>query len=230
MASAHGSDVFLDEAPGSDSGRVPTTVKRSRPMTPVGAASVLLGAGVVTFVVSGSLALGLQLTSGETAKPAAKPPAAKTADPPAAIESPTPAAPRTVEALSPTPPPEELPPPAPDAAIEPAPATDQLPPDAPAADSLAPAAPVDGSAPTAGLAPNGVPLPPGVTDPVPGILPQPVNDVPLQKPGLLQRIKERLAGGGQPDPAQAPVDAVPPQQDPAAVPPSTDTPPPPPPG
>jgi hypothetical protein len=230
MASAHGSDVFLDEAPGRDSGRVPTTVKRSRPMTPVGAASVLLGAGVVTFVVSGSLALGLQLTSGETAKPAEKPPAAKTADPRAAIESPTPAAPRTVEALSPTPPPEELPPPAPDAAIEPAPATDQLPPDAPAADSLAPAAPVDGSAPTAGLAPNGVPLPPGVTDPVPGILPQPVNDVPLQKPGLLQRIKERLAGGGQPDPAQAPVDAVPPQQDPAAVPPSTDTPPPPPPG
>ena len=53
MASAHGSDVFLDEAPGRDSGRVPTTVKRSRPMTPVGAASVLLGAGVVTFVVSG---------------------------------------------------------------------------------------------------------------------------------------------------------------------------------
>jgi hypothetical protein len=74
-----------------------------------------------------------------------------------------------------------------------------------------------------------VPLPPGVTDPVPGILPQPVNDVPQQKPGLLQRIKERLSGGGQPDPAQTPVDAVPPQ-DPLIVPPPSETPPPPPAG
>jgi hypothetical protein len=220
MASAHGSDVFLHETPGKDSGRVPTTVKRS-PMTPVGAASVLLGAGVVTFVVSGSLALGLQLTSGESAKPAEKPPAAKTADPPAAIQTPAPAAPRTVEALSPPPPPEELPAPPPDAAIEPAPAADQPPPEEPAPDALPPA---DGAAARAGLAPNGVPLPPGVTDPVPGILPQPVNQVPEQKPGLLQRIKERLAGGGQPDPVQAPVDAVPPSQDPPVAPPSTDTP------
>ena len=37
----------------------------------------MLGVGVVTFVVSGSLAIGLQLTSGESAKPAEKPPAAK---------------------------------------------------------------------------------------------------------------------------------------------------------
>jgi hypothetical protein len=227
MASAHGPEVFLDET-GEDSGRVPTTAKRKRPMTPVGAASVLLGAGVVTFVVSGSLALGLQLTSGESAKPAEKPAAAKTVDAPAAVKAvvPAPAAPHTVEALSP-PPPEELPPPSPDAAIEPAPVADQLPPDAPAPDPLAPVDPAAGSA---GLAPNGVPLPPGVTDPVPGILPQPVNQVPEQKTGLLQRIKERLSGGGQPDPAQAPADAVPPPQDPLVVPPPADAPPPPPPG
>jgi hypothetical protein len=141
--------------------------------------------------------------------------------------APAPAAPHTVEALSPPPPPEELPPPPPDAAIEPAPVADQLPPDAPAPDPLAPVDPAAGSA---GLAPNGVPLPPGVTDPVPGILPQPVNQVPEQKTGLLQRIKERLSGGGQPDPAQAPADAVPPPQDPLVVPPPADAPPPPPPG
>jgi hypothetical protein len=228
MASAHGPEVFLDET-GEDSARVPTTAKRKRSMTPVGAASVLLGAGVVTFVVSGSLALGLQLTSGEGAKPARKPAAAKTVDAPAAVKSvaPAPAAPHTVEALSPPPPPEELPSPPPDAAIEPAPVADQLPPDAPAPDPLASVDPAAGSA---GLAPNGVPLPPGVTDPVPGILPQPVNQVPEQKTGLLQRIKERLSGGGQPDPAQAPADAVPPPQDPLVVPPPADAPPPPPPG
>lgn len=224
MASAHGPDVFLDET-GRDSGRVKTTPARSRSMSPVGAASVLLGAGVVTFVVSGSLALGLQLTSGESAKPVEKPPAAKTADAPAALKSVAPAAPPTVEALPP-PPAEELPPP-PDAAIEPVPAADQLPPDAPAADPSAPAAAVDGTA-AAGLAPNGVPLPPGVTDPVPGILPQPVNPVPQEKPGILHRLKEKLAGVGQPeDPAQAPADAVPPQ-DPLLVP--ADAPAPPPPG
>ena len=78
MASAHGSDVFLDETTTSgNSGRVQTTARRTRQMTPVGAASVLLGAGVVTFVVSGSLALGLQLTSSQSAKPAEKPPAAR---------------------------------------------------------------------------------------------------------------------------------------------------------
>jgi hypothetical protein len=184
MASALGPDAFLDETVRS-SGAPAATPQRSRSMSPVGAASALLGAGVVTFVVSGSLALGLQLTSGESAKPAEKPAAARSAEPPDA-------------------------------------------------GPLAPVAPADDSVPGAqaanGLAPNGVPLPPGVTDPVPGILPQPVNQVPVQKPGLMHRLKEKLTGIGQPDdPAQAPADAVPPQQDPLVVPSSTDAPPPPPP-
>ena len=67
-------------------------------MSHVGAAGAMLGVGVVTFVVSGSLAIGLQLTSGESAKPAEKPPAANTADAPAAVKSvrPVPAAPPPV--------------------------------------------------------------------------------------------------------------------------------------
>jgi hypothetical protein len=227
MASAHGPAPFFDQ-PREDSGRVRTTTAR-RPMSHVGAASVLLGAGVVTFVVSGSLALGLQLTAGESATPAEKPVAAKTADAPAAAEpvAPLPAAtPRTIEAL-PAPPPAEPPPPAeappPDMAIEPAEVADQLPPEAPP-DPLAPA---DGTV----LAPNGVPAPPGVTDPAPGLMPQPVNQVPQQRQGILSRLKEKLSGIGQPDdPAQAPVDAVPPPQDPLLVPPPADAPPPPPPG
>ncbi len=225
MASAYGPDLFLDET-GEDSGRVHTTPRRS-PMSHVGAAGVLLGAGVVTFVVSGSLALGLQLTSGESAKPAEKPAAANVSNAPAAVKSiaPAPAAPRTVEALPPTPPPLELPPP-PEVAVEPAPVAEQLPPEAPAPDPLAP---VDGTVAGAPLAPNGAPVPEGVT-PVPGLVPAPVTPVPEEKPGILRRLKDKLTGIGQPDdPAMAPADVPPPPQDPLLVPPP-DAPPPPPPG
>jgi hypothetical protein len=228
MASAHGPGPLLDEVGGEMPGRVQTTGRRSRSMTPAGAASLLLGAGVVTFVVSGSLALGLQLTSGESGKPAEKPAAAKPAEPSAAVRSAAPApvaTPRTVQALSPPVPPDEAPPP--DVAPEPVPVAEASPSEATAPDALAPVAPVDGTAPAPGLAANGVPLPPGVTDPVPGILPQPVNQVPVQKPGILHRLKEKLAGIGQPDDgAQAPADAVPSSQDPQLVQPPADAPPP----
>jgi hypothetical protein len=229
IASTHGSD-FLVDGGGDDSGRVHTTSKRSSLFPRVGAAGAMLGVGVVTFVVSGSLAIGLQLTSGESAKPAEKSSAASTSDKPAAVKAvqPAPASPPpTVEAALPPPPPPELPPP-PVYDTEPVPVSAPLVPDAPAPDPLAP---VDGSVPQGPLAANGVPLPAGITDPAPGLVPAPVTPVPEQKPGILRRLKEKIAGIGQPDdPAQAPVDAVPPPQDPLLVPPPADAPPPPPPG
>lgn len=224
IASTQGSDIFLD-----DSGRVPTTTpKRSSLFPRVGAAGAMLGVGVVTFVVSGSLAIGLQLTSGESAKTAEKPAAASTSDSPAAAKAVQPASPPIVEeALPPPPPPPlELPPP-PVYDVEPVPVADPLAPEAPAPDPFAPA---DGTIPEGALAPNGAPLPPGVTDPAPGLMPGTPTEVPQQQPGILQRLKEKIAGIGQPDPAQAPVDVVPPPQDPLLVPPPADAVPPPPPG
>ena len=230
IASTHGPQAFLDES-GGDSGRVRTAPRGPSLFPRVGAAGAMLGVGVVTFVVSGSLAIGMQLTSGESAKLAEKPPAASASDAPAALKAakPTPAAPPpTVEAALPPlpPPPAELPPP-PVYDVEPVPVADPLAPEAPAPDPLAPA---DGSLPQGPLAPNGVPLPPGVTDPAPGLVPAPVTPVPEQSGGFLRRLRDKISDIGKPDePAQAPVDVVPPP-DPLLVPPPADAPPPPPPG
>lgn len=228
IASTLGSDVVSDEARG-DSGRVATTSSKSSLFPRVGAAGAMLGVGVVTFVVSGSLAIGMQLTSNETANPAETPAAASDSAQPAAVKAAQPAAPApTIDAALPAapPPPAELPP-APVYDVEPVPIADPPAPEAPAPDPMAPA---DGSLPQGPLAPNGVPLPPGVTDPAPGLVPAEVTPVPEQSGGFLGRIRDRLSDIGKPDePAQAPVDVVPPQ-DPLLVPPPADVPPPPPPG
>jgi len=226
MASTHGPDFYLDEGR-EDSGRGQTTPRRSSLFPRVGAAGAMLGIGVVTFVVSGSLAIGMQLTTGESAKPAENPPAASTSDAPAALQAtrPGPAATPTIEAALPPPPAEPAPPPVYN--VEPVPVADPLAPEAPAPDPLAPA---DGSLPEGPLAPNGVPLPPGVTDPAPGLVPAEVTPVPQRSGGFLGRIRDRLSDLGKPDePAQAPVDVVPPQ-DPLLVLPPADAPAPPPPG
>ncbi len=227
IASAQGPDVYLDESFG-DSGRVQTRPRRSGAFPRIGAAGAMLGVGVVTFVVSGSLAIGLQLTSGESANPTEKPSTASTSDAPATANArqQAPAAPTpTIEAALPTPPADLPPPPVYD--VEPVPISEPLPADAPAPDGQAP---VDGAAGQGAVAANGVPLPPGVTDPAPGLVPAPVTPVPEQSGGFLRRIRDRISGIGQPDPAQAPVDAAPPPQDPALVPPPADAPAPPPPG
>jgi hypothetical protein len=228
IASTLGSDDVFDEVSG-DSGRVATTPAKSSLFPRVGAAGAMLGVGVVTFVVSGSLAIGLQLTSNESANPAETPPAASDSAQPAAVRAAQPAAQApTVEAALPAapPPPTELPPP-PVYDVEPMPIADPLAPEAPAPDPLAPA---DGSIPQGPVAPNGVPLPPGVTDPAPGLVPAEVTPVPERSGGFLGRIRDRLSDLGKPDePAQAPVDVVPPQ-DPLLVPPPADAPAPPPPG
>jgi hypothetical protein len=230
IASTHGSDAFLDESV-RDSGRVPTTSAKTSLFPRVGAAGAMLGVGVVTLVVSGSLAIGLQLTSTESANSAEKPAAASNSEKPAAVKAaqPAPAAPApTIEAALPAapPPPTEVPPPVYDAV--PVPVSDGVLPEAPAPDPLAP---VEGTVPEGPLAPNGVPLPPGVTDPAPGLVPAEVTPVPERSGGFLGRIRDRFSDIGKPDePAQPPVDVVPPPQDPLLVPPQGDVPPPPPPG
>ncbi|RDH79149.1 hypothetical protein DVS77_06765 [Mycolicibacterium moriokaense] len=231
IASTHGPEYFGAES-GDNSGRVATSTRRPSLFPRVGAAGAMLGVGVVTFVVSGSLAIGMQLTAGESAKPVEKPSAASAPNPPAAVKAvrPAPAAPTpTIQAALPLPaPPPAEPPPPPVYDEQPVPVADAMAPDAPAPDSQAPA---DGAAPDSALAPNGVPLPPGVTDPAPGLVPAPVTPVPEQSGGFLGRIRERLSSIGKPDtPAQNPADTVAPPQDPSLVPPPGDAPPPPPPG
>ncbi len=153
IASTQGPDIFVDES-GDDCGRVHTTSRRASLFPRVGAAGAMLGVGVVTLVVSGSLAIGLQLTSGESAKRTEKPTAASTSAKPAAVQAvqPAPAAPpSTIEAALP-PPPQELPPP-PVYDTEPVPISEPLVPDAVAPDAVAPdpMAPVDESVPVTPL-------------------------------------------------------------------------------
>jgi len=215
MASAQTPDFFVDDVV-EDTRRPAGQRRRSWPVSHVGAAGAMLGVGVVTFVVSGSLAIGLQLTSGESAQPVSTPPTAATSDMHPAVKAALPgpaAAPPAVEAALP-PAPEELPPP-PDAAIEPAPVAEPVIPEAPAADPLAPPA---GVLPDPAVDPalaGTVPPPPGAVEPA---VPAPV---PEEKPGLLQRLRDKLSGIGQPD--------NPPPVDQAPVPPlPQDVPPPPP--
>ena len=223
IASAHGPEYLADETRDA-SGPVSTVPRRSSRLPRIGAAGAMLGVGVVTFVVSGSLAIGLQLTSNDSAKPAEKPPAASSSDASTAVKAVRPAAPvPSIEAALPSPPP-AAPPPPPVYDTEPVPISEPLPSDAPAPDAQAPA---DGGASHGAVAANGVPLPPGVTDPAPGLVPAPVTPVPEQSGGFLRRIRDRLSDIGQPNPAQAPVQTVPPQ-DPAPVAPPADAPPPPP--
>jgi hypothetical protein len=201
-------DGFHDEAVGADSGRHrvagrPTGRRRARSSAgPV----AMLAAGLVTFVVSVSIAISLQLTPTREVQPSPVP-AAKAERPAAARPSPPampppvaiPPAP-IVEAALPPPPPESLPPvyEEPPVAVADvpaeAPSVDQLPaadPSAPPADVpvvdpglMAPAA----DTPPADTPIAGTPLPPYVAPP-------PVEPIPTKKPGILTRIKERLTPG-----------------------------------
>ena len=202
MASAHGPDLF--DEPGEE---CPAASHRH----PGGRANVRTSArpapcwvsGVVTFVVSGSLALGLQLTSGESAKPADNPAAASTSDEPAAVKSvrPAPAArayrpSRRCRRLRPR-----------NSHRRPKSRSNRR----PLPSRCAPEATVpDPLAPVDGTVPGGAELPPGVTDPAPGIIPASPTPVPEERRNL-HRLKDKLSGIGKPDdPVQAPVDVVPP--------------------
>jgi hypothetical protein len=167
----------------------------------------LLVAGVLTFTVSASVAVSLQLvpkrdTTTSEARPAAK------------ISPETPAAATHYQepAAIPATPIIEAPPPAPEAPpveAAPPPVYSETPvgiPEAPAAVSDPP--PVEGlplEAAAAPPAPAGTPLPPEQLAP----------PAPVERPGIMSRIRDRLHGVGRDDEVQ-PAPEVPPPPAPAA--------------
>jgi hypothetical protein len=217
LASAHGTEMPLDvfddgfvvEARGhGGSGRHRTfgqSTQYRRTFSSVGPAA-MLATGVVTFVVSASIAIGLQLSPDRPAAPSSPVTAAKVERPAAAYAAP-PAVPLPA-AVAPLPPVQAaLPPEAPapvydeppvavvDTPAE-APAVDQAPasiPDSPPPQTVDPALapPADSALPPVAGPP---PVPPVVGGPM--MLDPNTSQVPAQKPGLWTRIKERLSGGG----------------------------------
>ena len=207
LASAQSTDLppamFDDREPDDGFGRhrwAEQPVPRRRTPSSVGLIA-LLAAGVVTFVVSVSLAISLQFSPGREARPdsvakveapAVVRPSAPAAPPPEAV----PAA-----SVAEVPPPEALPPAAEDPPVATvdtpveAPVLDQ----APAADPVAPPeAPVvdPGYAPPAQV--PAVQAPPMVGTPLPpSVAPPYVAPAPTKKPGILTRIKDRLIPGVQ---------------------------------
>lgn len=173
-----------------------------RPLAHVGALSLLV-AGVVTFVVSVSVAITLEMAPREQAGPvepvgaveapqAPAVPAARVSAPPAApVISAPPAAP-----VAPPPLPE-----APPADVE-LPAGD-MPVEAPYFE----AAPAPEPPPAGALPPDPAAIPPAVAPPVVNSAP-----VPTKKPGIRSRIMDRLKGINDPDPVELapPVEPPPP--------------------
>ena len=197
----------------------PVAVKRRRrmPLPYVGALTMLV-AGVLTFVVSVSLAVGLKLTSNNNAKPADPRQVANTSDTPAMMRAVAPPIAEVPPPIAGMPPPAAEPPPAPPPETAPVVDVPQAPPEQTQPDEQPPE-----SAPPADV-PAAVPPPPPVeptTSPAP---PAQTDEGTLRDhSSLLTRILEHLPGLHKPPSEQtpAPTDQVAP---------SADAPPPPPPG
>ncbi len=224
LASAHTDEqIFTDETP----------VRRERPSRssrrPAGQAGPLamLVAGAVTFVVSVSVAVSLEITPKKVAAPPEPRPAAKSTPDSGAVADSAPLAPprRSVSvpiADSPLTPAE--------APVEVAPPPVEVPPEPPAVVTDLPvapeAAPVDGPPPEAAPAPPTPDAPAeALPPPAPAVAAPPAQPVPAERPSLRERIRDRLSGLGHDDPAveQAP---APPPQAPLAPPPEAAAPPP----
>jgi hypothetical protein len=201
LASAHNSDYLqIGRAP------EPTPRERRRPLTQTAPLAMLV-AGAVTFVVSVSVAVSLEVAPQRNVVSSESRPAAK-ASPDvasAAVRAALPPAPRPAAipapiAESPAAPPVEVMP-QPEATVDIPEAPPVVPVDAlpPAAEVLpAPVAPIEA-------------LPPGAIPPAPGLVPAQPTPVPEQRPGLLTRIRDRLSNIGDNDevPPQAPMPAAP---------------------
>ncbi|ODQ90586.1 hypothetical protein BHQ18_10745 [Mycolicibacterium flavescens] len=219
LAAAHSSETALDYREDRRVDSRPKVGARAATMT---GPLALLAAGTVTFVVSVSAALSMQLGSGE--RDFAPSPAAKSSpDVPAA--APRPAVSPAPAALPAPPPPVVAPPPA------------ELPAEPPAAIEEVPAPQVLAPEPPVAAFPGAPTLPPESM--APGLVPAEPTPVPERR-GFLQRIRDRLSdvGDNPPpavDPALAPPDPAlapppPPPAPPEAVPPPPppEAPPPPP--
>lgn len=167
--------------------------ERRRKLATVGPAA-MLAVGAVTFVVSVSIAVSLQLTPTRTAQPSEPVPAARVEAPEVARADP-PAAPPPVAVL-PEPVVEAAPPPPPEA---PAPVVDDAP--VVVVDSPAEAPPVDQAPIVEPEAPPAAPVDPALAPPMvgtplpPNVAPPYSEPVPAKKPGILSRIKEKLTPG-----------------------------------
>jgi hypothetical protein len=172
-----------------------------RPLAHAGALTMLV-AGVLTLVVSISLAVVLQLAPERHSTPAEHRQVANTSGTPPVVQAVAP------PILAPAP---EVPAPAVDTPLAPAPSA--APPDTPAVS----AAQIDvPSEPPSSLpaADPAAPPPeqPSVLPPPqqPSVPPPPVAGVPEQRPGILTRIRERLHLGQNLAPAQPAPDQIPP--------------------
>lgn len=222
LASAHNTEFMQI---GRTAERPPRERRRSLATT---GPLAMLAVGAVTFVVSVSVAVSLEITPERDVAASEPRPAAK-ASPEvesAAVRAALPATPSAAIpapiAEAPLPPPEAPPVETP---------TEAIPvdiPEAPPVDGVPPEAPVDALPPEAPVLPPPPieALPPGAIPPAPGLIPAEPTPVPQERPGLLTRIRDRLSNIGGPDetPAvqQAPVPpapgAPPPPPDPAAPP------------
>ncbi|WP_082682818.1 hypothetical protein [Mycobacterium sp. GA-1285] len=204
LASANsGPAVFTAERPLDRAGSQPR--RQPAPAGPL----AMLAAGTVTFVVSVSAAISMQLAPEKDTTPAEPSPAAKSSPDIAAAPAPRPAA-APVPAAPPVSPPAEIPAPPEESPV----AVVDIP---AAAEAPLPAA----SPPEAPAAAPGVPvLPPESM--APGLVPAQPTPVPERR-GLLQRIRDRFSniGGDEPAVQQAPAPAPSPVDPPPAPPPGT---------
>jgi hypothetical protein len=227
LASAQSVDlVFSDDAHhyAHDHGEDRPIAHRRKQFAQTGPLALLV-AGVLTFTVSASVAVSLQLAPKKDVATSEPRPAAK-------ISPETPAPVSHLQppvSIPPAPMAEVLPPPAPEAPpveVAPPPVDSEAPagiPEAPV--TLAGAPPVEGLPPDAVAAPpppDGAPLPPEQ------LAPQ-VPPAPVERPGIMSRIRDRLHGDRdevQPAPQLAPPPAPAPEL--AAAPPAPEAAPPPP--
>jgi hypothetical protein len=177
-------------------------------------AVTMLVAGVLTFVVSVSIAVSLELSPRRDATPKDPVPAASVAEPQAAVNAVPSAIPSAkLHPVAIPSAPVVAPPPPEVRVVEAAPSQDEVPAEAPngdqipVAETLAP--PPDAPAPATD--PALAPPPAAGVDPPPAAAPPIDSTIPTKKPGIWTRIKERLHGGDD-DPVLAPppADAAPP--------------------
>jgi hypothetical protein len=188
--------------------------RRRRQLAQTGPLALLV-AGVLTFTVSLSVAVSLELAPKKdvaTSEPRAA--AKSTPEAPAALTQlrlPV-AIPAPVVSL-PAPEPE-----APPVEAAPPPVYSETPASIPEAQDAVSDAPPDAGPPPDAPAP---PPPQEAAPPPPEQLTPPVAPVPVERPGILSRIRDRLHGGGSNDEVQpAPEPAPPPADNPAPLPPS----------
>jgi hypothetical protein len=225
LASAHNTTFgYAVDAHGTGERRAQD--RRRRPLAQTGPLALLI-AGVLTFVVSLSVAVSLQLApKKDSRQPEARPAANTSPETPAAVGHIPPALPPPVAIPVPVAQAPLAPPPA-AAPVEVAPPAVDLPAEPPVSVPEAPVAVSD--APVEALPPGEPvalpPLEPGApAPPLPGqVAPPPAAPEPAERPGILRRLKDRLSNIGedevQPGETLPPAPPAPPEGPPPEGPP-----------